>query len=307
MPTNDTTSNAADTTSGVSPTTTPAAAPTRPAGLHPFAPKPLLAWQVSADDRAAVRDEDLVPMNLDLHAAAITALGSYDEIRALRDQAATLPGFDVSLIDKLPIYASAAMQSQSLFVGASVDSQELARLYERANELRELLHTEVVPLVHRGHVAKSEVAEYKGAFGYRIAIADLLLLTNALRRYQARFPDDARVATAEIEEAEAITNELIHGVGRKEQAPAVPGTAALDRQRACTLFVNTYDAVRRAVAYLRWREGDADEITPSLYLHPNRMTKRRDPATNDVAPPSAPAPVGAPVATPSSGLNPFSS
>ena len=35
--------------------------------------------------------------------------------------------------------------------------------------------------------------------------------------------------------------------------------------RAFTLFSRAYDATRGAVTYLRWNEGDADDIAPSLY------------------------------------------
>ncbi len=37
------------------------------------------------------------------------------------------------------------------------------------------------------------------------------------------------------------------------------------RARAFTLFSRAYDQVRRAVNVLRWDEGDADSIAPSLY------------------------------------------
>ena len=32
-----------------------------------------------------------------------------------------------------------------------------------------------------------------------------------------------------------------------------------------TLFANSYDQLRRAVTYLRWEQGDADAILPSLW------------------------------------------
>ena len=38
------------------------------------------------------------------------------------------------------------------------------------------------------------------------------------------------------------------------------------RQRAYTLLVRSYDECRRGIAYLRARFGDAETITPSLYV-----------------------------------------
>jgi hypothetical protein len=46
---------------------------------------------------------------------------------------------------------------------------------------------------------------------------------------------------------------------------ATVAASAVTRQRAYTLMVNAYDDARRAVAYFRHSQGDADTIAPSLY------------------------------------------
>jgi hypothetical protein len=53
--------------------------------------------------------------------------------------------------------------------------------------------------------------------------------------------------------------------------------AAADlRNRAFTLFTRGYDQMRRAVAFLRWDEGDADKVVPSLYAKHRRSKKKTD-------------------------------
>jgi hypothetical protein len=54
-------------------------------------------------------------------------------------------------------------------------------------------------------------------------------------------------------------------IGSREQAPAAIDEASNNRQRAFTLLLTAYSQVRRAITYLRWNEGDADSIAPSLY------------------------------------------
>jgi hypothetical protein len=49
--------------------------------------------------------------------------------------------------------------------------------------------------------------------------------------------------------------------------------ATLERQQAYTQFVKTYDQVRRVVSFLRWDDGDADDIAPSLYA--GRSSKKK--------------------------------
>jgi hypothetical protein len=46
----------------------------------------------------------------------------------------------------------------------------------------------------------------------------------------------------------------------------------LERQRTFTYFLTTYDHVRRAIQFVRWRAGDADDIVPSLEP---ALTRRR--------------------------------
>jgi hypothetical protein len=57
----------------------------------------------------------------------------------------------------------------------------------------------------------------------------------------------------------------VRAAGQREQGPAVVVETARIRQQAFTLLVKAYDETRRAVSFLRWREGDADTIAPSLY------------------------------------------
>jgi hypothetical protein len=88
---------------------------------------------------------------------------------------------------------------------------------------------------------------------------------------------------------------LLVALGAREQPNAGapnPTDPAEQRVRAYTLFVKAYEETRRAVAYLRWHEGDLDDIMPSLFA--NRKSARKvkesdpDPPTNDPPPPEQP-------------------
>ena len=67
--------------------------------------------------------------------------------------------------------------------------------------------------------------------------------------------------------------------------------AAERRLRAFALFMRAYDACRRAIAYLRWDEDDADTIAPSLFK--GRGGRRPSEPGADGAPEPARAPVRA--------------
>ncbi len=89
---------------------------------------------------------------------------------------------------------------------------------------------------------------------------------------------------------------LITAIGEREQAPAVLAAATRLRQKAFTLALNTYGELRRGVIYLRYREGDADQIAPSLYGGRTRRRGEEDEAP--AAPPSAGAAPVSPTTAP---------
>ena len=70
----------------------------------------------------------------------------------------------------------------------------------------------------------------------------------------------------EIALAGRLGPELIAALGVRTSTGVTTPTEAADRRaRAYTLFVRAYGEVRRGLSYLRWHEGDMDQIAPSLY------------------------------------------
>jgi hypothetical protein len=85
------------------------------------------------------------------------------------------------------------------------------------------------------------------------------------------------VTEGELDRAEIVGDQLINDIGVRQLAPAAVAAVTLERGQSFTLFAKAYDQVRRAVSYLRWHEGDADEIAPSLFAG------RRKRSSSDVA------------------------
>lgn len=279
--------------------------------LVPNAKPPREEWEALAAARAALSPDELIAVNVDVQIAATTALARYPEIVAIRAQAvADLPRFDPTAIDELPMYASAAYHSQTLVQIAEADPQALPALNEEATQLRDLLYTDLSPLVKRGLAPAGRLKEYKGTRGYRVVAADLAMLAETLRSCWDVAQSRTTSTLADIVRAEQLGQTMSVLVSRKEQGPSVSSASTLDRQRAFTLFVRRYDEVRRAVTYLRWLDNDAERIAPSLYAGKTRAPKSDDAPDDadsvDAAGPSIPASaVGS--ATAGSDLHPFAS
>jgi hypothetical protein len=64
--------------------------------------------------------------------------------------------------------------------------------------------------------------------------------------------------------------------------------ATRDRQLAATLFARTWSEIRRAVTWLRWNDGDADTLAPSLYSVDGGRRASRDDSSERRAEPARP-------------------
>ena len=102
---------------------------------------------------------------------------------------------------------------------------------------------------------------------------------------------------------EILADQINQALGIREQMPELQAAAARDRQAAYSLFIEAYDEVRAAIAYVRRREDDVDTIMPSLYA--GRNGGKRKPAVDEpkptppvVTPATDNSPVVAPVVTP---------
>ncbi|WP_438028661.1 hypothetical protein [Sorangium sp. So ce233] len=74
------------------------------------------------------------------------------------------------------------------------------------------------------------------------------------------------VKSEEVKRAGEIGPQLLAALGAREHGKGPGPTEAADRRaRAFALLVHAHDQIRRAFAFLRWDEEDADVIAPSLY------------------------------------------
>jgi hypothetical protein len=262
----------------------------------------------------AVEHDDLVPINVDVPTAITTVLGAMPEINALRPRIEKeLPAFDLGRFDKMEDYTLAIGHAQAMYLAASAPSEQLPELAEQAMKTRDQLLSDATALSNRGFVDGKKLGELKGGNGYRNIAFDVFALVAMLREKWSVVQSKTALSAAELDSAEQLADRVITAVGQREQAPAVIGAAADNRVRAFTLFVTAYDQIRRAVSFLRWREGDADTIAPSLYAGRGSRKKSTDEQPSTPAPAPAPAPTtpvapapavdGAPVGLP--GSNPF--
>lgn len=240
-------------------------------------------------------EDDLVPINVDISSACALGLGAAELIKSLEADFATLPDFDHDAVAKLRIYALAAIYANAVYTD-SLNDRSLRALLEQASPLREGLLVAAEALAHRNLLSASRVAEIRSGQGHHDTADDLISLAALFRASWSDLEGKTAVTEEELRQAALLGSQLHAALGAKRVgAEGRTGSQELwnTRHRAFSLFIHAYEECRRGVYYLRWHEGDADQLTPSLYRKrrraPNEAPAETPEDTID-APPDEPTP-----------------
>ncbi|HEU4405659.1 MAG TPA: hypothetical protein VFS43_10245 [Polyangiaceae bacterium] len=245
----------------------------------------------------ALAPEQIRRINVYVPAAVAIAVGVLPKLRGLRDAMLALPGGADSL-DKLEDYAFAALYAHALTLANGEGGTRLRALLREATPLREKLLASAELLARFGHLDAAQVGAIRPGSGYLDTAQDLAALAAIFRASWATIGSKTPVTLAEVERAAELGPLLVTAFGQRQQGTDGSGdpSEAHDRlARAYTLFFNAYDDCRRAVSFLRWREGDADDFAPTLGQ--SRRRSRSAPADepgDDGPAPGGEAPGGGP-------------
>lgn len=255
------------------------------------------AFESTEAERNAIDEKDVVMPNLDVISSISTASAAMPTIRGLREQIKTLPGVDMEQFDRLQTYAWGLLFAHLAHAAAMRPHEPLPEMAARAAKKRELLNSDIAALVKRGVIDGKQLDQLRGGVSYRNIALDLQLLVFILRQHWSAIVARSMITEDELKEAQSLGQELFDAVNGRQRTTAAVLKATSDRSRAFLLFVRAYDEVRRAVTFLRWHEGDADALVPSLYAgrSGSKSEAEKAPSPAPVAPvektPVAPSPV----------------
>lgn len=236
---------------------------------------------------------DLAPMNVDLVSATSIVLGVSDRVRSFRDRMAQLPELDLANIDSLVDYAKATWFLYLTQQPAPAPAEAEALMAE-ATALRAKLLVWTVPLVASGHLSEELVGRIREGSGHKDLPSDLIALVALYRSKWAEVESICGVTEADLNRAAELGTAVFGMVSRREQEAERPGNdGSLRLRRAWTRLDRAYAQCRRAIAYLRFAEGDVDEIAPNLRRNPGQRSRQPEVA--------APPPGTAPTPTPATG------
>lgn len=230
----------------------------------------------------AMRDEDVLLVQLDIPSAVATVLGSLPEILALRSEVeAKTKEFDLRYFDQLEDCALALSDAHTEYLTATKPMDDLEQLVEEGNALRAKFEADANASVLHGLLDGKKLAELQGGVGYKNLASDLSIYAKVFLQSWTQIQNKVGTTAADVERAGKLAQRLVRVVGLREQSTQAVAEATDIRARAYSLLLRVYDEVRRAIAFLRWAHKDADEIAPSLFTTRQRRkgTASPDPAT----------------------------
>ena len=229
---------------------------------------------------SAVSKQELVPINIDVLGAVTRAIGALPKIQALRPRLQEcFAEFDFERFDKLDDMTLALIHAHSLYRAAYAANDGPAKLASRLTAVRNVLLADAQSLASHGYFRAERLGDCRRSIGYRSLASDVQVITAVLRENWKTIEKRIPATAEEIEQADFMAVELLQAVGERARAAVTAREAKVIRQKAFTLFVQTYNDARRAIAYVRGKQGDADQIAPSLYKGRNnhRPTKKSAP------------------------------
>ncbi|HEU4405439.1 MAG TPA: hypothetical protein VFS43_09135 [Polyangiaceae bacterium] len=229
-------------------------------------------------------------INVNVPAAAILALGALPKIMALRDtMLAKLVDPPLEALDKLADYALAAAQAHARVSPRGEGETRVRTLLNEAGPLRERMLLNAESLANFGLLDATRVASIRRGAGHVDTAQDLLALSAVFGEAWPTLASKTPLTAADVARAAQLGELLLEALGHRQSGAdgsADPDAAEERLAKAYELFFRAYDECRRAVIYLRWHEGDADQIAPSLMR--SRRRRRRSPDGSEpdsVAPP----------------------
>lgn len=244
------------------------------------------AYQRMFAQLQAVDADELLPITLDVGSVYTLGTGALLKVAPYRAQIAELPEIKQELVANAEDLLLTLGHTQALFIAATAPVASVPELFAQLIKTREIMVADANALAKRDLVPEQKLRELRGPTGHSATSFDVLALCALLRANWANIEGKTALQLSDLEQAETLADRLLSAVGERSVSDEQASVASQQRQRAFTLFMRAYDELRRAVTYIRWHEGDADEITPSLYTTRNARRRRSDDAVTEAESPA---------------------
>lgn len=221
-----------------------------------------------------------VRLTVAIPVAVKIGVGALPNIEARFDEfRRRLPEYNVERASRLLDYARAAHYAHIVVNGVAGGEERVRAILEEASPLRERMLSAGELHALYGLFDGGRVAGIRRGTGHLDTANDLVDLSVLFGESIDKLAGQTPVTKADIERASELGFQLIVALGQRDQGTdgsSTPAKQEEDRLKAFWLYHDVYEESRQAMTYVRWREGDADQLTPSLFSGRRRRGSSSD-------------------------------
>lgn len=181
--------------------------------------------------------------------------------------------WDVPLIMNLGRYNSAMMRSHTQFLIASEPAASIMPIVEKATLARNRLQTDVRTAIDYGFIPREALVLGAPQAHHQLA-TDLVVLSTLIVKYWSNIEGKTPLTLESASAAKALADELFAALAKQKEHGDRLADATIHRRAAFTLCMRALAETRRAVATIRYHEGDTDALMPSIYDYEEKTTKK---------------------------------
>ena len=220
------------------------------------------------------------------------SIGAAPRLEKFREELVARFGAEATeLLDALRPAALALKQADADFDGIT-EGNALPPIHQELLAKHAVMLKDAESLVLRGHLPADALTNAREVRGYQATIDSAMVLVSVLRRSWATIGGITPITEQDLADIEAVALRLTDALATRDQA-SLRGPATDLRLRAINDAFRTYDQLRRMMTFLRWDEGDVDQILPSIFVG-----RGRKPASDVAADPTDPTGPFTPIVEP---------
>ena len=220
---------------------------------------------------AALRDEELLVVNLDIPSLVTQVRAALPELRQLEARiVARWRQAPPARVDRLERYSWALEHTHGPCQGLEVPHRNSTPLVRELRALRWRILDDLRVLVRTSVLDESLLEPFGDVQSHRSLASSVCELVALCRAHWPQIENQSPLTTDELSQAFARAMALMQQLPRRRRLPEASLCALRERRQAFTLVVREYTEFRRAAQFLCATKAEVDRIAPSLYRKKRR-------------------------------------
>lgn len=210
-----------------------------------------------------IAEQNFIPIRLDCPTIAMYLLNRLRVIEPYRDTIAILPLVRQDWLGNLEAIALALIHLDSLSKITAKESPVVRATFKEASRLRDRLRDPVAVLQKHGLLPNTPLVTQEGKRGYLRTAQDLVLFGNLLRDNWDAIVGRTTITMEEVDRCSVLAQLLFRNAASRSARAALPADLVRLKKQVYTLFLLTYDELRRCLEFIE--RGAANRVAPTLY------------------------------------------